>query len=158
MINTFLENYQSTIISTLDKTQSPFTSYAPFIYKNHCFYIYISDIAKHAQNLQKDNRCSLFFIEDEKEAKNIFARQRVVLQCKATKVKEKIKKENLLAEFETKFGNIMQMLTSMQDFNLYEIKPLKGEAIFGFAQAYDIECLPQLTLKERENQKAHMNK
>ncbi len=159
MLPSFLEPFQSTVISTLDNTKAPFTSYAPFIQKDNDFYIFISDIAKHAKNIQRGKQCSLFFIEDESQAKNIFARQRVVLQCEATKIaKDNEVCEELLNTFEEKFGDIMNMLKEMKDFNLYKITPLKGEAVFGFAEAFDIECNPELCLVERENQKGHNSK
>lgn len=156
MLNEFIENYNSVVLSTLDDANAPFTSYAPFIRVNNNFYIFISDIAKHAQNIQRDERCSLFFIEDEKDAKSIFARKRIVLQANASKVDcESSLYTATLDSFEESFGQTVTMLKKMKDFNLYEITPLKGEAVFGFGEAYDIKCTDELELVERTNQKGH---
>lgn len=156
MLNTFIENYQSVVLSTLDDTQAPFTSYAPFIKEENNFYIFISDIAKHAQNIQRDQRCSLFFIEDEQDAKSIFARKRVVLQANANRINvESSTYKEILKYFEENFGEMISTLKKMKDFNLYEITPLKGEAVFGFGEAYDVSCENGLELVTRTNQKGH---
>ena len=50
----FIANIQTAIIGTLDSNNHPFSSYAPYIYDSNRFYVYISDIATHAKNLQKN--------------------------------------------------------------------------------------------------------
>lgn len=61
----FIATIQTAIIGTLDSKGHPFSSYAPCIYDNNRFYVYISDIATHAKNLQKSPSASLFFVEDK---------------------------------------------------------------------------------------------
>jgi len=40
--------------------------------------------------------------------------------------------------FVAKQGEILTMLMGMNDFNLYALTPLYGEATFGFGEAYNI--------------------
>ena len=136
----FLQNIQTAVIGTLDSKAAPFSSYAPYIYDNHHFYIYISDIATHAKNLQANPKSSLFFIEDESQSKNLFARKRISLQCEATKIARGSERfEEVLSLYSKKFDpSTVEMLKKMTDFNLYELKVLSGEATFGFGEAYTI--------------------
>ena len=68
----FIAHIQTAIIGTLDKDHLPFSSYAPYIYGNNRFYVYISDIATHATNIQAYPKVTLFFIEDESKTDNLF--------------------------------------------------------------------------------------
>lgn len=136
----FISQFSSTVIGTLDDANLPFSSYAPFIYDNHCFYIYISNIAKHAQNLQARADASLFFIEDESATENMFARKRVSLQCKSQKIERASERfEEVFSLYNQKFdASTVEMLKKMEDFNLFELKVHYGEATFGFGEAYNI--------------------
>ena len=136
----FISTIQSAIIGTLDAQSHPFSSYAPYVYDNHRFYIYISDIATHAKNLKTNPKASLFFVEDESKVENIFARKRVSLQCDSQKIERGSKRfEEVMTLFAHKFDERMvAVLKRMLDFSLYELKTLSGEATFGFGKAYFI--------------------
>ena len=139
-LDEFLKDFQSLTISTIDDKGNPFSSYAPFIKTNNKYYVYISEMAKHTQNLKKKDKCSLFFVEDESACKNIFARKRVMIQCTAKKIEQDSKDEvELLNGFKSKFGEEMiNMLKNMNDFHVFEFKPFYGEAVFGFGKAYNL--------------------
>lgn len=139
-LDSFLEEFQSLTISSLDENNNPFSSYAPFVKKDDKYYVYISDMAKHTQNLKSNIKCSLFFVEDENSCKNIFARKRVMIQCESTIIKKDTdNEENILEVFENKFDKKMvDMLRKMGDFNVFEFKPFYGEATFGFGKAYNL--------------------
>lgn len=134
----FIAHIQTAIIGTLDKDHLPFSSYAPYIYDNNHFYVYISDIATHAKNIQVNPKVSLFFIEDESKADNLFARKRITLQCDSVKIERNSKRfEEVLALFSIKFdAKMVETLKKMTDFNLFEFKVTYGEATFGFGKAY----------------------
>lgn len=156
MLEQFLNSFNSVVISSLDEDNFPFTSYAPVIKHNSKYYVYISSIAKHSQNLDLNNKLSLFFIEDENSCENIFGRKRVVLQCTSEKqARNNEKFEELCRLFEQTHGSTMKMLKTMNDFSFYEFTPLKGEAIFGFGQAYDVGGKTCEELIERKNTKGH---
>ena len=117
----FIAGFQSAVIGTADKNGFPFTSYAPFVYDDHRYYVFISDIAAHAGNLRREKRAALFFIEDESAAANLFARKRVSLQCEADIVpRSGAQFEIIMEKFRKKFDpGLIDMLLQMQDFNLH---------------------------------------
>jgi len=136
----FISNIQTAIIGTIDFSNHPFSSYAPYIYDENHFYIYISDIATHAKNIQANPNASLFFTEDENKTENIFARKRISLQCVSRKIeRDSSRFEEVLSLFEDKFDvSTVVMLKKMTDFNLYELEVKAGEATFGFGEAYTV--------------------
>lgn len=137
MIN-FISNIKTAVIGSIDINNHPFSSYAPYIYDNNRFYIYISSIATHTKNLEENSSASLFFIEDESKTENLFARKRISLQCDSTKIARDSKRfEEVFALLDRKFDSSMvAILKKMIDFNLFELKVQSGEATFGFGSAY----------------------
>jgi len=134
----FISNIKTAIIGTLDKENLPFSSYAPYIYDNNRFYIYIASMATHTKNIEANPHASLFFIEDESKSENLFARKRISLQCTSVKIgRDSARFEEVLALFGLKFDSSMvAMLKKMTDFNLFELEVKAGEATFGFGDAY----------------------
>ena len=153
----FLANIQTAIIGTLDSHNHPFSSYAPYVYDENRFYVYISDIATHAKNLQKNPKVSLFFVEDESKTENIFARKRVSLQCDSQKIVRGSERfERVLELFSQKFdAKMVATLKQMVDFNLYEFKVTYGEATFGFGKAYLVGGENMDELVERTGNQGH---
>jgi heme oxygenase (biliverdin-IX-beta and delta-forming) len=136
----FIKEFQSTVLGTLDENGLPFGSYAPFVHHNHRFYIFISNVAKHAKNLQATPKASLLFIEDESKTEQIFARKHISLQCSSAMInRDDAEFTKVMDIFKSKFSEEMVvMLMGMQDFNLYELTTDYGEATFGFGEAYNI--------------------
>ncbi len=153
----FISNIQTAIIGTIDKENLPFSSYAPYIYDNNRFYIYISSIATHTKNLQANPSASLFFIEDESKTKNLFARKRISLQCDSMKIARDTQRfEEVLDLFSHKFdASMVEMLKKMTDFNLYELHVKAGEATFGFGDAYLIGGKDMNELVTRQGDSGH---
>ena len=138
-LNELLEPYQSVVLGTQGSNGYPFSSYAPFYYDGEKIYIFISNIATHAKNIQHTPKCSAFFIEDESKTEQIFARKRISLQCDV----KAIQRDNtlftpIMENFVKKQGSTLTMLMGMADFNLYALTPIYGEATFGFGEAYNI--------------------
>ncbi len=148
----FIKDFQSLSLGTLDEKGLPFSSYAPFVHVNHKFYIFISNVAKHAQNLQRTPKASLLFIEDESKTQQIFARRRISLQVTSTMISREDKIfDEVMDVFKAKFSTEMvSMLMGMQDFNLYELSTDYGEATFGFGEAYNIggEYMEELVARQ----------
>lgn len=149
----FITGFKSVTLATIDAMGAPFSSYAPFVLYEKKYYVFISDIARHTANLKKTPKAALFFIEDESKCENIFARKRAVLQCKSRLLKRETPTFGKVMEsFKTRFDpDMLDMLLRMKDFNLYELTPQKGEAVFGFGQAYDITGEFADQLKHRES-------
>ncbi|KIM10799.1 MAG: heme iron utilization protein [Sulfuricurvum sp. PC08-66] len=136
----FIAPFRSVLLSTLDSEGNPFGSYAPFVYEGATFYCYLSDIATHAQNLQRHPKAGLLFIEDESQTSEIFARKRLSLQCDVEIVaREDARFETIMGVFGTRFdASTVARLVSMQDFRLYAFRIYRGEATFGFGEAYTV--------------------
>ena len=139
-ITEFLDGYQSVVLGTHGSNGYPFSSYAPFYYDGEQVYIFISNIATHAKNIQAIPQASAFFVEDENTSKNIFARKRITLQCDVSSIsRDENTFANIMSHFQDKFdADMVNMLMGMKDFNLYALKPIYGEATFGFGEAYNI--------------------
>jgi len=139
-LNELLEPFQSTVLGTQGSNGYPFNSYAPFYYDGEVIYIFISDIATHAKNMQTTPKASAFFIEDESITSNIFRRKRISLQCDVKRIDRSEENFQIIMEnFQRKFdGSTLSMLMNMGDFNLYALTPIYGEATFGFGEAYNI--------------------
>ena len=135
-----LEPFKSTVLGTLGSNDYPFSSYAPFYYDGEVVYIFISDIATHAKNMQTTPKASAFFIEDESITNNIFKRKRISLQCDVLRIDRNEERfSNIMKNFQTRFADgTLTMLMGMKDFNLYALTPIYGEATFGFGEAYNI--------------------
>ncbi len=123
-MKSFISNIQTAIIGTVDKENLPFSSYAPYIYDDNRFYIYISNMATHTTNIQTNPNASLFFIVDESKSENLFAKKRISLQCNSVKIaRENERFEEVLALFSEKFeSSMVAMLKKMTDFNLFELE------------------------------------
>lgn len=158
-LNEFLNSIKSVCINSLDDKEFPFSSYAPFVKVNGKYYVYLSLMAKHSQNLIINNKCSLLFIEDENECKNIFARKRVSLQCYSKRFKQESNEEKeILEEFKNKFdSNMVEMLSKMGDFYIFEFTPHYGEAVFGFGKAYNLGGENFDELEQRTGQMGHVH-
>jgi len=152
-----LAGYQSVVLGTQGSNGYPFSSYAPFYYDGEHIYIFISNIATHAKNIQTTPRASALFIEDESKNENIFARKRISLQCDVTYLSREDERFNTVMEhFKDKFDTSMvTMLMGMKDFNLYALRPIYGEATFGFGEAYQIGGEKMNELVVRRGDKGH---
>ena len=138
-LNELLEPFQTVTLGTLSSNGYPFSSYAPFYYDGEVIYVFISNIATHAQNVQTNPKASAFFIEDESITENMFKRKRISLQCNVIRVERDTNQfEAIIPQFIEKQGPTLQMLIGMADFNLYAFTPIYGEATFDFGEAYNI--------------------
>ncbi|RLA69732.1 MAG: heme iron utilization protein [Epsilonproteobacteria bacterium] len=138
-LSTYLTPFKSVVLGTMSENGYPFSSYAPFYYDGISIYIFISDIATHARNIQQNPKASAFFIEDESQTQQIFARKRISLQCDVKCIsKNDTSFEPIMEAFVSKQGETLTMLMDMGDFNLYVLTPIYGEATFGFGEAYNI--------------------
>lgn len=138
---TFTNNFQSVIISTVSKDGIPNASYAPFVMddsKN--IYIYVSGLSTHTQNLHAVPKVSVLFIEDEATTEQIFARRRLSFDCDANLVgADTMLWLQIVNQFEVRFGNIIQILRDLPDFRVFQLKPTAGRFVVGFGAAYEVD-------------------
>lgn len=128
---------KSIVMSTVDKNGLPHASYAPFAKVGNNYYVFLSKVAKHCGNLTDNPQLSFMLIEDDSEAKMVYARIRLTYDAQAHKVEVNSQEwnEGLNALYE-RHGPIVKELSTMGDFHLFRLTPTKGTFVRGFGKAY----------------------
>lgn len=136
----FPDDFDSVLMATTSADGVPDVSYAVHLFRDDAYYVYVSELATHTVNLMATARVSLMFIEDESKAQNLFARQRMTLECAASEIERGSDRfEAVLDAFEQHYGNFIQMLRSLNDFHLFRFEPESGIYVRGFGQAYRLQ-------------------
>jgi len=136
----FSKSFDSLLMATTDNNGIPNASYAACIKEQGDYYVYISELAAHTQNIANNGRVSLLFIEDEEQSHHLFARKRLTYQCKAREIAfDSAKFLPILELFARKFGELIDVLKNLQDFHLYRLHPFKGVYVHDFARDFAIE-------------------
>ena len=105
-----------------------------------CFYIFISELAAHTQNLRHTPQTSMLFIRPESASNNLFARERATLTCAVTETPRASEPFSAtLEQLQAKFGDVIGVLRSLNDFHLFKLSPSSGRFVLGFGQAYAIQ-------------------
>jgi putative heme iron utilization protein len=132
---------RSLMLSTVNGDGSPHTSYAPYVMDEaHCLYIFTSGLSAHTRNLLATQKAGVMIIEDEAAAQQIFARQRITYDCYVDRLERQSEPWERQAEaFEHRFGDIIQMLRPLGDFQIFRLTPQTGRFIMGFGAAYEVD-------------------
>lgn len=149
----FPQQFQTLNLATCSADGVPEASYAAYVQAQGRYYIYVSELATHAQNLHDTGKCSVLFIESEADAKHCFARRRLVLQCTAMECpRDSVQFERVMAQFFDKFGKFMDLIGGLKDFHLYELVPSRGNYVAGFAKAFALsgEDLTQVRWRDEK--------
>jgi heme iron utilization protein len=136
-----LQSQQTLLLSTVSETGIPDISYAPFVRDSGgCFNIYISELANHTHNLLNNPQASILFIRPEVESPNLFARERAVIACSATEIlRDNASYPLRLQALQTQFGEVINLLSSLNDFHLFTLCPQSGRYVVGFGRAFSID-------------------
>jgi len=138
-IEALVNSLKSVQLATLNAEQHPEISYTPFMRLDDAYYIFISELASHTQNILLQPKLSLLFIEDEQSAKNIFARKRLSLNVLASECKQGTEQCTfILDEFEQQHGKTVSLLRQLPDFHLFKLTAENGSYVQGFGQAFDL--------------------
>ncbi len=138
-IQEFRQSRQTLQLATIDEQGKPNVSYAPFVQNQHGYFVLISEIARHARNLQVNPNVSIMMIEDEQSAKQLFARKRLTFDATAEVVERNGEQwQAVIAQLKQRFGEIIDGLSQLQDFVLFNFKPEQGLFVKGFGQAYQV--------------------
>lgn len=144
-IQEFKQQCRTLMLATVDEQGLPNVSYAPFVLSEKGYYVFISDIARHARNLKHNPNVSIMLIEDESESRQIFARRRLSFDAVATIIDRECDEWKMATEtLKERHGEIMDHLTKLQDFSLFNLIPEKGLYVKGFGQAFVVD--PQDTV------------
>ena len=136
----FKQNVQTLQLSTLTSDGKPYASYSPFVVDElGNFYIFISQLAAHTQNLINNPQASILLIQDESDTRQIFARQRINYQCDVEVVNaDEADYVSRLDAMQTRFGSVMELLKTLPDFILFRLTPYQGQYVVGFGKAYKL--------------------
>jgi len=133
----FICQFDSVLIGTSDSTGEPDLSYSPVIYHNRMFYILISQLSAHTRHLYQRPTAALLFIQDERDSEQIYARRRLSLSCSAQPcTRDDQTWQTLIPLFRSHFGPIIDTLTGLNDFVLFQLQPSQGRWVTGFGRAY----------------------
>lgn len=146
-INDMLDQYNSLILATVNEDGTPLASYAPYGNLNGGFQVFVSFMSKHTKNLRDRKMVSVMMIEDESATKQIYARDRLTIECEAVLVeKEDAFYADVIAGLQAKHGKIVEVLAGLNDFVLFDLRPIKGNYVNGFGSAYTVNA--DLTVNE----------
>ncbi len=138
-IQEFRQSCQTLQLATVDEHGKPNVSYAPFVQDQQGYYVLISEIARHARNLQANPQVSIMMIEDEASAKQLFARKRLTFDASASVIERgSAQWHSVIEQLTARFGEIIDGLSQLQDFVLFNFKPEQGLFVKGFGQAYQV--------------------
>lgn len=131
---------QSATLATINADGSPLVSYSPFaVDEEITFYIFISRLAKHTANLERNPQVSLMLITDEAATKQIFARPRLTFACKATMLaRDTAAWEVAAAIYDARFSSFFKLIRGFSDFNMFQLTPTDGVLVAGFGQAFTL--------------------
>ncbi|WP_017298430.1 HugZ family protein [Nodosilinea nodulosa] len=131
----------SLMLSTVDGQGHPHASYAPYVIDDdYQIYIFTSGLSTHTHNLQTTGLASVLLIEAEAEAPQVFARQRITYDCQAQCLPRGTEAWDGVADrFEQRFGEIIAMLRSLEDFQIFCLSPQAGRFVMGFGAAYTVD-------------------
>ncbi len=138
-IKEFRQARKTLQLATVDEEGRPNVSYAPFVQNQDGYFVLISQIARHARNLESNPFASIMMIEDEDNAKQLFARKRLTFDAVANVVaRDSEQWQQVVAQLRDRFGEIIDGLSQLEDFVLFNFKAEKGLFVKGFGQAYQV--------------------
>ncbi|MEO1094947.1 MAG: pyridoxamine 5'-phosphate oxidase family protein [Cyanobacteria bacterium J06638_28] len=149
----FPEQVQSLMLSTVSTEGQPHASYSPFVTgDDHAFYIFVSGLSTHTQNLKASPQAAILLIEDETQSQQIFARQRLMYDCAVQLIERHDPSWTIWADrFKANFGNLIDMLRQLPDFQIFRLMPQSGRFVVGFGAAYEVDSSNIKRLMPREN-------
>ncbi len=136
-----LRSCQTLQLATISPTDEAEASYAPYLYADGNYYIFISELASHTQNILSNPCVGLLLIESEAEARNPFARKRFSAQCRVTEITSNAANyQSTLDQLERRFGSTIGMLRTLPDFHLLQLQPIEGRLVIGFGKAFELHA------------------
>ncbi len=156
-VSNLLGRRNSLELATSSPDGKPLASYAPFVRLDGpeiC--VFLSSLAQHTDNIAANPRVSAMIVEDEAGCSNIFARERLILDCKTRRLERNSDEWNYwLKPYQEKFGSITDTLVQLADFSLHLLVPVQGTYVKGFGQAFrltgsDLSEIRHITNPARE--------
>ena len=150
------KDFATLLMATTSEQGEPNASYAAYVEMDGEYFVYVSELSIHTQNLLANGRACVLFIEDEAHAGHLFARKRLTYQCNAVEVvRDSEAFVAVLDKFAERFGALIGTLSELQDFHLFKLSPKHGLFVAGFAKAYELDDLPRGGIRHIQD-KGHM--
>jgi putative heme iron utilization protein len=133
--------FSSLLMATTSPAGEPTASYAPYVSEDGGgFLVYVSELAAHTRNLTRTGRASVLFIEDEREAGQLFARKRVTYACRAAEIpRDAPEFEVSMDRFASRHGDLVALLRGLPDFHLFRLRPERANYVRGFGEAFELD-------------------
>ncbi len=134
-----IDSSQTLILATGNQADSH-ASYAPFVCLGKKFYILVSGLAEHTNNLINTKaKIGCMLIEDEIKSQQIFARKRLMFKAIPRQIESESNDwSQIMDKFSDRFGEIINLLNSLPDFVIFELKPANVVLVKGFGDAHQL--------------------
>lgn len=141
-LQAFRQGFRTLLLATCAADGTPDASYAPYLDWEGDFLVLVSTLATHTRNLLDTGRASVLFIENEADARQLFARRRLTIRCDVAVVPPgTADAQRMLARFEAAFGALIATLRGLNDFHLLRLRPLHARYVTGFGKAFEVDDL-----------------
>lgn len=135
-----VDSCKSVMMATISEDGTPLVSTAPYSRVGNEFQILVSFMAKHTKNLRDRKQVSFMFVEDEAASKQLYARHRLTLDTQAELVeKDSPLYEQAITDLKERHGKVVEILDNLEDFIMFNFKPIKGSYVNGFGSAYFVD-------------------
>lgn len=144
---------RSTRIATLGtlRDEAPQVSMAAYIYADDfsAFYVFVSRLAQHTLDMQKDKHVSLLICETDDGRADPQTLARVSIRGTAESIQNGEPGYTPLKEqYLARFSESVQLF-SLADFNFWRINPKGGRYVAGFAKAFNITAETLIEVSKR---------
>lgn len=131
--------------------EAPQVSMVAFTYSDDfsAFYIFVSRLAQHTVDMQKDNRVSIMICETDDAREDPQTLARVSIRAKAEMIQTgEPGYTPLKQQYLARFPESAQLF-NLSDFSFWRITPRGGRYVAGFAKAFNItpETLQKVSLR-----------
>ncbi|MBP6116381.1 MAG: pyridoxamine 5'-phosphate oxidase family protein [Neisseriaceae bacterium] len=128
------------MMATQTEDATPHISYSPYALLNGKYYVFLSALAEHTRHLTERPQASIMLIEDEQDTRNLYARARLSWVAQARVIaREATLFNQAIEQLKARTGATIDLLVSLNDFDLFELTPQHGRLVLGFGQAYQIK-------------------
>ena len=138
-IEALLSNSDNLLLATVNSQGEAEASYAPFVEHENSYFVFVSALASHSNNLEQTRAAGVMFVDGQSNG-NAFARKRLSCQCHATPIQRADPLyELVMTKMHQRFGGLINTLRGLADFQLFKLQPQKGNLVVGFGQAFEID-------------------
>ncbi len=141
-VESFKDEFNTILLASMDSNDKPHISYSPLLKYDGNYYLYVSEVAQHYDNLKANpSAVQVMFIEDESKSKTIVARKRLTHDVCVEFLPRDDLFNKVYDSFENKVGKGggISQIREMLDFHLVKLCFKDGRFVKGFGQAYDID-------------------